>query len=155
MERLERARSLLTSNTYTPKEAKQIGINVAQDGTRRTAYELLSFPEVAFDDIEPLNPDFSSIDAETRGQMEKEALYANYIERQKKDILALKQDEAHPIPANMDLSEIDGLTNELRAKLERARPKTLAQAARIDGMTPAALTLLLARIRREQKRRSA
>ena len=154
MERLERGRSLTTDTHFTPKQVAQAGINVNQDGTKRTAFQVLAFPDVDFANLISLEPRLSEIDAETQTQIGREALYANYIVRQEKDIARLAKDEAHKIPAGFDYASIDGLSNELTSKLEVVRPSTLAQAARIDGMTPAALALLLA-ILRQRSRKTA
>jgi tRNA uridine 5-carboxymethylaminomethyl modification enzyme len=86
--------------------------------------------------------------------LERDALYANYIDRQEREIAALKRDESYLIPRDFEYIGIEGLSNELQQKLERARPENLAQAARLDGMTPAALALLLARLRKNSTQRS-
>ena len=155
MDRLNCARELMTAEEFTPTQAIQAGIRINQDGTKRTAMQLLAFPDVDFYTVSLLSESFTGIDAETAQQLEKEALYANYIERQMKDIALLKKDEAQRIPVDFDFESLEGLSNELKSKLLAARPSTLAQAARIDGMTPAALTLVLARIRQLKKRKSA
>ena len=155
MDRLNCARELMTAEEFTPTQATQAGIRINQDGTKRTAMQLLAFPDVDFYTVSLLSESFTGIDAETAQQLEKEALYANYIERQMKDIALLKKDEAQRIPVDFDFESLEGLSNELKSKLLAARPSTLAQAARIDGMTPAALTLVLARIRQLKKRKSA
>lgn len=155
MDRLEAARGALTAVTYTPKELQSAGIAVNNDGSRRTGMEVLAFPNVQFDDLVGLIPELSEVDSGTRQQVERDALYANYIERQKKDVAALKRDETHEIPAEFDFSVVEGLSNELKGKLSAARPANLAQAARLDGMTPAALALLLARLRRDVRARRA
>ncbi|GHG82986.1 tRNA uridine-5-carboxymethylaminomethyl(34) synthesis enzyme MnmG [Pseudodonghicola xiamenensis] len=155
MDRLDTARARMIGDSYTPKQVAEAGIRVNQDGTRRTAMEILAFPDVGFDDILGLDPELSSVDLEMRQQLEREALYANYISRQEKDIQALRRDEERVIPAGFDYSVMDGLSNELKLKLSRARPENLAQAARVDGMTPAALALLLTRIRRDVQVKSA
>ncbi len=155
MEAMEHARDLLTSVTYTPKQIQAAGISINQDGTRRTGLAVLAFPNVEFEDLIPLNQDLSETDVVTRRQIERDALYANYIERQKKDVESLKKDEAQPIPADFDYQAIDSLSNELKSKLEQARPANLLQASRIDGMTPAALALLLARIKRDAQKKTA
>ncbi|TNE61093.1 MAG: tRNA uridine-5-carboxymethylaminomethyl(34) synthesis enzyme MnmG [Sphingomonadales bacterium] len=155
MDRLDTARARMIGDSYTPKQVAEAGIRVNQDGTRRTAMEVLAFPDVGFDDILGLDPELSSVDFEMRQQLEREALYANYISRQEKDIQALRRDEERVIPAGFDYSVMDGLSNELKLKLSRARPENLAQAARVDGMTPAALALLLTRIRRDVQVKSA
>lgn len=155
MEKLNKARDLLTSSEFTPSQAALGGIRINQDGTKRSAMQLLAFPDINFSTICQLSEAFSGVDTKTAQQLEKEALYANYIERQKKDIALLRKDEAQMIPDDFDFEGLEGLSNELTAKLIAARPATLAQAARIDGMTPAALTLILAKIRQMKKRKSA
>lgn len=154
-ERLDRGKSLLNARTYTPKEARGSGIEVKEDGTRRTAFQLLSFPDVSFEDLVPLMPELDEVDKLARRQLERDALYANYIIRQQKDVEALKRDEGQRIPIDYAYENIDGLSNELRKKLSDARPSNLAQAARVDGMTPAALALLLARLRQANKAKRA
>lgn len=155
MDRLNRAKSLLTDRSFTPKEVQSAGIQVNQDGNRRSGMAVLAFPDLSFEDLITLEPRLQEVDSATRQQVEKDALYANYIERQKKDIEALKRDEEQEIPMDFDFSAVEGLSNELKSKLQNARPSNLAQAARIDGMTPAALALLLARLRSGKKARSA
>ena len=155
MERLTEARDCLESDIYTPSQVLTAGIRVNQDGSKRSAMQLLSFPDVTFDELVHLNESFGRFDAETRKQMEREALYANYIARQRKDIDLMRKDESQAIPQDFDYAALDGLSNELKAKLSVARPANLAQAGRIDGMTPAALTLILSRLRQDRKKRSA
>jgi len=155
MDSLAECRSLLESNTYTPKEAMAAGIQVSQDGQRRTGFQLLSFPVVSFDQVRALNPELDSVSATTAAQIEKDALYSNYIARQALDVALLKKDEGERIPADFDYEGSEGLSNEVKAKLAAARPENLAQASRIDGMTPAALTLLLALIRKSKPQKSA
>ncbi|MDK3017857.1 tRNA uridine-5-carboxymethylaminomethyl(34) synthesis enzyme MnmG [Pseudodonghicola flavimaris] len=155
MERLDQARSRLIGQSFTPKQVAEAGIRVNQDGTRRSGMDVLAFPDVGFEDVLPLDPELEAVDSDTRRQLEREALYANYISRQQKDIDALRRDEARTIPQDFDYGEIDGLSNELKLKLGRARPENLAQAARVDGMTPAALALLLSRLRRGPEARRA
>lgn len=155
MERLEKGRDLLTGDSYSSRALNEAGISVSHDGSRRTAYEVLSFPKVEFDALIRLDPELEAIDAQTRRQLKRDALYANYIERQKRDVEAVKRDEGQEIPGEFDYNSIEGLSNELRQKLSAARPMNLAQASRVDGMTPAALTLLLAKIRQFARDRSA
>ncbi|MFD1511609.1 tRNA uridine-5-carboxymethylaminomethyl(34) synthesis enzyme MnmG [Lacimonas salitolerans] len=154
-ERLVSARQRLEAETYTPRQLAGLGLTVNQDGARRSGFQLLSFPDVGFDHLIMLDPSFADIDAETREQLARDALYANYIDRQQRDVDAMKRDEQHEIPTTFDFVAIDGLSNELKTKLAKSRPANLAQAARIDGMTPAALTLILARLRRDKRERSA
>jgi tRNA uridine 5-carboxymethylaminomethyl modification enzyme len=125
---LTAGRAELDRLTLTPREAAQHDIVVGQDGQRRSGFTLLSFTDVGF---------------------------APYIERQQADVAAMKRDEAHEIPRDFDYASLSGLSHELRDKLMRARPETLAQAGRLDGMTPAALTLILAALRRAARLRAA
>ncbi|MEM1075989.1 MAG: tRNA uridine-5-carboxymethylaminomethyl(34) synthesis enzyme MnmG [Pseudomonadota bacterium] len=152
---LDDARNRLQRATFTPSQAISAGIKVNQDGTRRTAMQYLAFPDVAFDDIEALDNTLSSLEEPVKRQMEREALYANYIARQQKDIELLRKDEELQIPSGFDYAGLDGLSNELKTKLVATRPASIAQMSRIDGMTPAALTLILAKVRFLQKKRSA
>jgi tRNA uridine 5-carboxymethylaminomethyl modification enzyme len=155
LERLEQAKTLLTDQHFTPKQIQAAGIQVNQDGNKRTGMAVLAFPNVSFEDLTALDGRLDTVDDETRRQTERDALYVNYIERQRKDIEALKRDEDQVIPPDFDFSEIEGLSNELKSKLKNAGPSNLAQAARIDGMTPAALALLLARLRSGKRVRTA
>jgi tRNA uridine 5-carboxymethylaminomethyl modification enzyme len=154
-ETLARGVEMLKSQSWTPTELNAQGFEMKLDGTRRDAMTLLAFPDVDFPRLLALDPTFAAISPEIRAQLEKDALYANYIERQKRDVEALKRDEGHIIPPQFGYAELDGLSNELKTKLEKARPSSLAQAARIDGMTPAALALLLVKLRQEKREKSA
>lgn len=151
IDRLLAGRALLEEKGFTPKEINAAGIPVNQDGNRRTAFQVLAFPEVGFGDILRLDPRFSEVKEDAREQLERDALYANYIERQKRDVEAMRRDEDQAIPRDFDFGSVEGLSNELKAKLGRTRPANLGQAGRIDGMTPAALTLILAKIRQSKK----
>ncbi len=155
MERLDNALTRLNECSFTTKQLNEVGVKVNQDGSRRTGFQLLAFPDIAFSNLLELDGGLADIDGETRAQVEKDALYANYIDRQKRDVDMLKRDEAHVIPADFDFGTIEGLSNELKTKLISTRPSNLAQAGRIDGMTPAALTLILARLRQMKRQRTA
>lgn len=150
IEQLANARDLLTAQTFTPRELESAKIPVSPDGTRRDGFAVLARPDVAFEDLFSLIPGIQSVDTEIRRQVERDALYSNYIARQEKDVQALRRDEGMTIPSGFDYSEMPGLSGELQQKLSRARPGNLAQAANIDGMTPAALALILVRLRRAQ-----
>jgi tRNA uridine 5-carboxymethylaminomethyl modification enzyme len=152
---IEHARALLSAHAYSSSELARHSVRTRNDGIRRTAYELLSFPDIAESDILTLAPDYRSVDPEVRAQIGREALYANYLDRQDRDAEALRRDEAAGIPDDFDYALLSGLSSELKAKLARGRPATLAQAARIEGMTPAALTLILAHLKRGDRRRQA
>lgn len=150
---LVRGINLLTAHNYTPKEAKTAGLPVKEDGNRRTGFQILSFPDVSFDNLIALTPELATVDLPIRRQLERDALYANYIIRQKKDVEALRRDENQAIPIDYSFENIGGLSNEMKQKLSNVRPSNLAQAARIDGMTPAALALLLAKLKQEKRGR--
>jgi tRNA uridine 5-carboxymethylaminomethyl modification enzyme len=140
------------AKTLTPNEGQAHGLRMSQDGTRRTALDLLAFPDIDFPALIGIWPDLSDIDPKIRTQIATEALYSQYAARQQRDADALKRDEKHQIPPGLSYDGIDGLSNELRGKLSLVRPKTLGQAGRIDGMTPAALTLLLTKIRQHERK---
>lgn len=147
MDAITRTKSALTSVLLTPKQLLEAGIQVNQDGNKRNGLDVLAFPKVEFDDILPLFPDLEDTEASIREQVMRDSLYANYIARQEKEVESLKRDEQYRIPRDFSY-EIDGLSMELRQKLERSRPESLAQAARIDGMTPAALALMLGSLKK-------
>ncbi len=155
LQRLSAGRDLLEGRSFTPKQLTEIGLKVNQDGSRRSAFQLLAFPDIDFNALLDLDAEFSLVDSESRAQLEKDALYANYIERQSRDVEMMKRDEAQQIPSDFNYAIIPGLSNELKSKLTSSRPTNLAQAARIDGMTPAALTLVMARLRQNRRGKSA
>ncbi|WP_299983615.1 tRNA uridine-5-carboxymethylaminomethyl(34) synthesis enzyme MnmG [uncultured Ruegeria sp.] len=155
LEKLAAAKCKLTARTYTPKDIRAAGINVNQDGNRRDGMAVLAFPEVTFEDLIPLEPRLEGTDTEIRRQVERDALYANYIARQQRDVDAMKRDEAHEIPRNFDYFSLDGLSAEMKQKLSQAKPANIAQAGRVEGVTPAALTLVLAKLRRDMKAQTA
>ncbi|WP_170443844.1 tRNA uridine-5-carboxymethylaminomethyl(34) synthesis enzyme MnmG [Ruegeria arenilitoris] len=155
MERLGAVKSVLTERTYTPKEIRAAGIEVNQDGNRRDGMAILAFPDACFEDLVPLIQQLEDVDQDTRRQIERDALYANYIARQQRDVEAMKRDESHAIPADFDYSSLTGLSNELKQKLSAARPANIAQASRVEGVTPAALTLVLAKLRSSQRAKKA
>ena len=152
---LDQAKAILQGSTFTQKEAATASISVSQDGNRRSGFQLLSFPDVTFDDVKMLIPELEGVAPEIAEQMSRDALYANYLDRQERDIGLLKRDEALRIPDGFDFDGLSGLSNEMKVKLNAARPATIAQMARIDGITPAALTLVLAHLRRLQRSKSA
>jgi tRNA uridine 5-carboxymethylaminomethyl modification enzyme len=154
MERLDAARDRLEGISWTAREIAGTGVNLALDGPRRTAFDVLGLPDVAFDALLALEPALADIDAETREQLGRDALYAKYVHRQARDVEAMRRDEAESIPEDFDFAALSGLSNELKQKLLRSRPATLAQAGRVEGMTPAALTLILAKLR-QRRRKSA
>ena len=150
-ETLASARALLESLTLTPDEAAGHGIALNRDGRRRSAFDLLAYPNISVGALADVWPELGAIPAVTAERLQVDARYAVYMDRQEASILAFKKDEAIAIPASMDFAAISGLSNEIRQKLERHRPATLAQASRIDGITPAALMLVLAHIRKASR----
>ncbi|WP_171178688.1 MULTISPECIES: tRNA uridine-5-carboxymethylaminomethyl(34) synthesis enzyme MnmG [unclassified Ruegeria] len=155
MDQLDAVKAKLAERTYTPKQVLSAGINVNQDGNRRDGMAILAFPDVSFDNLLPLIPDLQDVDQKIRLQIERDALYANYIARQKRDVEAMKRDESYVIPRDFDYSSLDGLSSEMKHKLSQAKPSNIAQASRVEGVTPAALTLVLAKLRREDRARRA
>ena len=152
---LDKAKTLLSSYSITPTQAKKAGISIKQDGIRRSAMELLSFKDVDFSKLEHIWPGFPDFNQEVRDQLEKDAIYINYIERQSAAVNAMRKDEKLSIPENFNYSDISGLSNELKQKLIHSRPASLAQASRIEGMTPAGLALILTSIRRYDAKKTA
>jgi len=155
MEALEAGRALLDSLLLTPKQAVSAGLKVNQDGSKRSAFELLSFPDIGLAELSAVFPQMAELPAEVADQLAKDALYTSYIERQERDVAAMKRDEHWEIPADFEYAALSGLSNELKLKLGRARPQTLAQASRVDGVTPAALALILASLRQASRVASA
>ena len=149
LETFERLKGL----TVTPKEATDAGIVVNQDGKRRTAAELLSYPDVDWEKLCRVWPELDSVDDKVRNGVSVDALYAGYIDRQTADILDVQREEDRRIPENFDYSAIPGLSNELKQKLSAARPWSVAQAKKINGMTPAAISLLIAFLRKAEPQR--
>lgn len=145
---LEKGRHLLHHLTASPSEARKAGLAVNEDGRRRSAFELLSYPDLDVADLARLWPELDMLDQNVLDQVGIDAQYAVYLDRQKADIAAMRRDEQRAIPDDLDFMSIPGLSMELRQKLSQQRPQTIAQAQAMDGMTPAAITLLLAIIRR-------
>lgn len=155
MEKISAARDLLKSLAVTPNEATKRGLPVNQDGVRRSAFDLLSYPNVTFEGLQLVWPELGQMDPAIVEQVTTDALYAVYLERQTADIEALKRDEALGIPDSFDYEAIVGLSNEVKQKLADIRPATLGQASRMDGITPAALTLILSHLKRQSQRGAA
>lgn len=155
MDRLDAAKTMLSGKSLTPNEAKNHGIKINQDGVRRTAIDLLAFQDVKLQNLTNVWPEIKGIDVEIAEQVERDALYARFIDRQKSDVEAMRRDENLRIPDGFSYMGIPGLSNELQQKLTKAQPDNLAQAGRIEGMTPSALTLLLGKIRVFQSAKQA
>jgi tRNA uridine 5-carboxymethylaminomethyl modification enzyme len=146
--RLAEAEALLRSLTLTPDQAAKHGLSINRDGRRRSAFELLAYPEIELSRIAEIWPEIREIDGGIAEQIAIDARYSVYVKRQELDLASFRKDEAIAIPADFVFAALPGLSTELRQKLERHRPASLGQAARLDGMTPAALMLLLAHLKK-------
>jgi tRNA uridine 5-carboxymethylaminomethyl modification enzyme len=134
--------------TLTPTEAARCGLALRRDGQRRSAFEILSYPESSIADLARIWPAFGDLDAKIATQLEIDAKYHVYLSRQAADVESYRRDENLILGEDLDYATMPGLSNEVRHKLQLHRPRTIGQAGRIDGVTPAALTLLVAHIRR-------
>ena len=141
---LDKARRWAEETTLTPNEAMRHGLKINQDGRRRSVIDLLALPDVTRETLSAIWPELGEMSDVVSEQLEFDALYAGYLNRQEADIVAFKKDESLRLPADLDYAAIPGLSNEVRTKLTDARPSTLGQAGRIEGVTPAAQALLLA-----------
>ncbi|MGE0280114.1 MAG: tRNA uridine-5-carboxymethylaminomethyl(34) synthesis enzyme MnmG [Rhizobiaceae bacterium] len=139
--------ALAKARTLTPNEARRHGLNVNMDGVRRSAFELLSHPDVSLEQMAIIWPEFREFDAMTLERLETNARYAVYLQRQSADVAQIKREEARAIPTELNFNGIAGLSNELKQKIAARQPRSIAEAQRIDGMTPAALGLIIAHIR--------
>ena len=148
---LKDARDFVKSVSLTPKEAERHGLSLNKDGQRRTAFELLSYPYVTASDLVKIWPRFGEFAPNIAEQIEIDAKYDVYLSRQAADIAAYRRDESFELPDNFDFAALPGLSNEMKQKLQTHRPRTIGHASRIDGVTPAALTLLVAHVRRGKK----
>ncbi|MFW2341883.1 tRNA uridine-5-carboxymethylaminomethyl(34) synthesis enzyme MnmG [Brevundimonas sp.] len=135
---------------FTPGEAKRLGIQVNADGQRRTVRDLLAYPGVTLEQFFPVRPDLADRSPAVREQLVIEATYAGYLDRQSADAEALRREEDLCLPAELDYAALGGLSTEVREKLARIRPVTLGQASRIEGVTPGALTALLAHVKKNR-----
>jgi tRNA uridine 5-carboxymethylaminomethyl modification enzyme len=152
---LAEARTILDSRRLSSKDLAGSAITVSQDGARRSGYDLLAFGEEARPAVELLFPDFAAMPAPIREQTAIDALYAQYLHRQEQDARLLQREEETVLPDDLDYAAMPGLSHELGVKLARQRPPTLAHAGRIEGMTPAALTLILAHLRKAQRNKAS
>ncbi|RMF08118.1 MAG: tRNA uridine-5-carboxymethylaminomethyl(34) synthesis enzyme MnmG, partial [Alphaproteobacteria bacterium] len=152
---LEDVRARLTARRLSPSEAAGYGIKVNQDGVRRTGLDLLAYPEVTFARLVDIWPDLAGTPRAVAEQIEIDAHYQGYLDRQQADIARFRKDEALRLADDLDYDGIGGLSAEVREKLKAARPATLGAAARVPGVTPAAITALLGHLRKTERRRSA
>jgi tRNA uridine 5-carboxymethylaminomethyl modification enzyme len=145
--KLDHARQITRSLTITPNEAARAGLTINHDGVRRSAYELLAYPGVDVLKLSAFWPELGSLDNRTAESLETEARYSVYLDRQKADVALMRREEQRLIPRDIDFSGVPGLSNELKQKMRDRRPSSVAEAHRIEGMTPAALAIILAQIR--------
>jgi tRNA uridine 5-carboxymethylaminomethyl modification enzyme len=145
---LEAARAIAHSQSLTPTQAARHGLILRRDGQRRSAFEILSYPEIGIADLARIWPAFGALDAKIAAQLEIDAKYHVYLSRQAADVESYRRDESLILGEDLDYATLPGLSNEVRQKLQLHRPRTIGQAGRIDGVTPAALTLLVAYLRR-------
>lgn len=153
-ELLAAARAQAATLSITPTEAKKVGVAINQDGRRRSAMELISYPQAGWDAVRRIWPELDALRVDIAEQIQIDAVYHGYLDRQEADILAFRKDEGVRIPAGFDYAGVGGLSNEVREKLIAAAPATLGQAGRIEGVTPGALTALLAHLKRRHRRAS-
>jgi tRNA uridine 5-carboxymethylaminomethyl modification enzyme len=148
---LEAARKQAAALTLTPAQAQRHGLPVKADGQRRDVTQLLAYDDIGFDRLAAIWPELNAWSREVREQIEIDAAYAGYLDRQAADVAAFRRDEDLRLPADIDYAAIGGLSHEARSKLAAVRPQTLGQAGRIEGVTPGALTALLAHVRRPRE----
>lgn len=151
MKELETAKHAAQQRKLTPQEAHKHGLKVNSDGKRRDVSELLAYPDINWSDMVRIWPELDEYTGPLSEQIEIDALYAGYLERQEADILAFRRDEAIMIPRDIKYRDVGGLSNEASERLTAAKPETLGQAARIEGITPGALTAILAYVKRRKK----
>ncbi|NVO12995.1 MAG: tRNA uridine-5-carboxymethylaminomethyl(34) synthesis enzyme MnmG [Rhodoplanes sp.] len=151
---LDAARALSRSLSLTPTEAERHGLSLKKDGQRRSAFDLLAYPDIGLAEVARIWPQLGALAPAIAAQLEIDAKYAVYLDRQAADIASFRRDEGIGLPADLDYDAVSGLSNEARHKLDAARPRTLGQAGRIDGITPAALMLLAAHLRRPGRGRT-
>jgi tRNA uridine 5-carboxymethylaminomethyl modification enzyme len=152
---LNAARDFARAVSVTPSEAARHGFSLNRDGQRRTAFDLLSYPDIGIADVARIWPQLGELAPQIAEQLEIDAKYAVYLDRQAADVAAYRRDESLVLVENFDYAGISGLSNEVRQKLQAHRPRTIGQAGRIDGITPAAMTLLAAHLRRNSRARKS
>ncbi|WP_375656342.1 tRNA uridine-5-carboxymethylaminomethyl(34) synthesis enzyme MnmG [Bartonella sp. CM120XJJH] len=153
-QRLDQARSICQNLFLTPNEASAHGLHVNHDGIRRSAYDFLAYPHMTLERLSDFWPQLQTIDSKTAESLEIEAQYAVYLDKQAQDIASLQRDERLEIPSSLDIQAISGLSNELKSKIKEVSPRSIADAQKIDGMTPAALSLIITYIQRKRREKA-
>lgn len=154
MDAIEKANNMLLSLELTPNAAENHRIKLNKDGRKRSARELLTLPNISAPQLSEIWPDINDLDPDAIEQISRDALYENYTRRQSRDVEMLRKDEEISIPPGFDFTELSGLSNELKSKLDTVNPRSIAHASRIDGMTPSALTLILTKIKADGRKRA-
>jgi len=149
---LKDARAMAEALNVTPNEAARHGVELRRDGQRRSAFDLLSYPDIGLTNIARIWPRFADLDPKIAEQLEIDAKYAVYLGRQAADVESYRRDEALALGEHIDYETLVGLSNEVRHKLKTHKPRTIGHASRIDGITPAALTLLAVHVHRERRK---
>jgi tRNA uridine 5-carboxymethylaminomethyl modification enzyme len=152
--KLDEARLLATEFELSPNEAARHGLTINKDGVRRTGYELLSYPTVDVAWLASIDSRFATIDPKTAERLETEAKYSVYLDRQKADVSQIRFEESRIIPDAVDFAVVPGLSNELKQKIQARRPRSIADAQRMEGMTPAALAIIVAHVRHQENARN-
>ncbi len=147
--KLEKSLKKMENSLISPSKASKFGINIAKDGVKRNAIEILRQKSVNMSKIRDIWPEIEYVSREIDEQIEIKAHYKGYLKKQNADILAFKRDENLKIPENLDYDQFSGLSNEVKSKFKEIKPKTLGQALRIDGITPAAVYILLSHVKRK------
>ncbi|MBZ9684219.1 MULTISPECIES: tRNA uridine-5-carboxymethylaminomethyl(34) synthesis enzyme MnmG [unclassified Mesorhizobium] len=155
MQRLNEAREMALSLTMTPNEAARHGLEINRDGVRRSGFELLAYPGVDVAWLAGVEPKFHDVDARTAERLETEAKYSVYLDRQSTDVAQIRREESRLIPDTVDFAGVPGLSNELKQKMQARRPRSIAEAQRMEGMTPAALAIIVAHVRHWESVRKA
>ena len=148
--KLNEAMALVKGLSLTPSQAQRHGIALNQDGVRRSAFDLLAYPDVTWAELASVWPELQSVGEKVAGQIQIDAKYAVYLDRQAADLTAHRRDETLEVPNGLDFMALTGLSNEIRGRLQVVQPRTLGQASRIEGITPAAMTLLASKVRKQQ-----
>ncbi|WP_273722362.1 tRNA uridine-5-carboxymethylaminomethyl(34) synthesis enzyme MnmG [Bartonella sp. AU18XJBT] len=153
-QQLDQARSICQNLFLTPNEASAHGLHVNHDGIRRSAYDFLAYPHMTLERLSDFWSQLRTINSKTAESLEIEAQYAVYLDKQAQDIASLQRDERLEIPSSLDIQAISGLSNELKSKIKEVSPRSIADAQKIDGMTPAALSLIITYIQRQRREKA-
>ncbi len=152
---LDQARELLQRLNLTSAAAAKLGLRVNQDGQKRTAFDFIAMPEIGFERVGEIWPELAGLPEFAKEALYAESLYSGYSARQTADVIALRREDQIRLPSDIDYAGLPSLSMEIRQKLARVQPRTLGQAARIEGMTPAALASLLGYVKRQSQRKSS